>query len=353
MIAFRVDASEELGLGHLVRCITLSDVFPEDKVLFVCKENPIVKRILKTKMVEYLPANCHLESELDILDETLASHQIRLLISDLLVYPFGYFPKVKRDNRKLITFHEFQTSDEYSDIVINYNTFDGFETFQLSEPPHCLGPSYVILNPSFRELKHKRKRIGTVRNILITMGGSDPKGITIKALNALAPISGDVEVTIHVGPAFRFKDELSRLSEKLQKNYTIRENVKVIAELMSNADIALASGGNSMYELAYLGIPSIIICQNRHQNEFASTLHKKEAIVNMGLVDCVSGSDILNTVTQLAEDIERRKKMRSISERLVDGKGLSRLTNKINRLMGGWSELPDEGQFSSSQKPFV
>ena len=338
-IGIRVDGNKELGLGHIMRCLTLADELEKCDVLFFVRDNTDIRKLLKGRTVMYISPEYNYQRELNVITDEIKNKQIDALVVDFLVYPPGYLKGLKHMGLKLITFNELELTSDYSDIIINCNTFKGFSKYSaVNMDNKCFGPSYVILRNNIIKLE-PRSPSKKVKTILISMGGSDPNGITLKAIRALEKLSEDIQIIVHVGPAFKYRDTLLKLLDKSSLDSSMEENVPELAELMVKADIAIASAGNTMYELCYLGVPSIIIAQNSHQLEFASELERKGAVKGIGLNDVINEEIILAAVKELCNSYEVRNKMSKIAKEMMDGKGINRIKEKIYQLIGCRDEL--------------
>lgn len=333
-IAFRFDGSKELGLGHVMRCLALADALDGCDLLFWAREDEDIQKILEGRKVTYIKYHETIENELAFIANELKRNNIDALIVDLLQYPSNYLKELSETGVKLITLHELEVRDDFSDLVINYNSFRNFtQYYKKDEKRQCFGLRYAILREGIR--KFKAARISKiVRNILITMGGSDPMGITLKAANALKSLPGNIQVVIHVGPAFKHRTRLNEIRNQIAGRYVIEENVSELAELMIKADIAVAAAGNTMYELCYLGVPAMVIAQNGHQYEFATELDLNGAVISLGLASDVTEDFILRIVEELCSNYERRRYMTKVGREMIDGRGLDRIKLKICNLIG-------------------
>ena len=338
-IGFRVDGSKELGLGHIFRCVALADSLHGGDISFWVKDNPDVRGILKGKDTNYLLPDLTCKSETDFLIREIIKKKIDALITDLLVYPKGYLEKLKQTHVKLITFHELETDISASDILINSNTFKGFDNCKdLVTGDKCFGPSYVVIRDGIRKIKPVRPS-KQVKTILISMGGSDPHGITLRVVNNLISLSAKPKIIIHAGPAFKYHKELFAMLGKGSDGFTVRENVPELAELMVNADVAISCGGITMYELCYLGIPSIILSLNNRQHEFADELDKNGAVKSLGLSNNIGKNALRKIIERVCNSYEERAMMAENAKKLIDGKGVDRIKAKIWHLICNQNEL--------------
>ena len=184
-----------------------------------------------------------------------------------------------------MTFHEFQTEDGFSDLVINYNSFKNYFENKVIKMNHVLGQNIVFFQAVLVE-KEKIKVKKDIKKIFVSFGGSDPADFTnefIKFINEYSHSFKSIEnFIIHIGPSYIYRDKISKLIDKSDLKITLLENVIDIHELMVNCDLAFSSGGNTMYKICYLGIPAFVIPQNDHQGEFATELANKGIVTLIG-----------------------------------------------------------------------
>ena len=329
-IGFRVDGSSDLGLGHVMRCLALADSLNSWKSSFWIKENSTVRSLLEGRSVRYLSSDIDKAVEHDLLAQEMKFVSIDFFVVDFLRYPEGYLDAFKKKGFFLITFHEFERECPFSDMVINYNSFQDFESVK-EGGRECLGPKYVILREGIRRYQ-RREPANDMSKVLVSMGGSDPNGISFEVLSALAGLKENLRIVLHIGPAFKHRKRFNELAAF--PKVIIVDNVTELADLMIEADLAIAAGGNTMYELCYLGVPSLIIAQNDHQLEFAKGLAKVGAVKSLGLHSQVSKGEIVDAVRNFLGDYGLRKKMSKRGREIVDGKGCERIVKKIMNAVG-------------------
>ena len=192
-----------------------------------------------------------------------------------------------------------------------------------------MGQEYALLNRAFSRQKPLEVR-QTVQKILVTCGGTDMKGLSLKILPALKPFSKEIEIIFVQGIDFKFQTELGQLLKTI-KAVTVLKNVKNMCALMQSVDVAIAAGGMTMYELAALGIPAIIVGQYAHQAEFAAELAKQNVLINLGLGEKVTPRQIEGAVVDLLP-FKKRKAMSAAAQEAIDGQGAMRVANIIQEM---------------------
>jgi spore coat polysaccharide biosynthesis predicted glycosyltransferase SpsG len=188
------------------------------------------------------------------------------------------------------------------------------------------GPAYAILREQF----HGREmELGDEpRMVLLSFGGSDPQGLTLKAARALQGLDPAVEVVAVAGPAFSFRREFEALALS-RRIPLINEAAGHIADLMLEADVVVGSGGMSVYEIAALGTPGIVLSQNLREDQRMREFARYGTVEYLGLGTEVGEDAIASAVHSLLHDAERRKRMSRKGRALVDGLGASRTADVI------------------------
>jgi spore coat polysaccharide biosynthesis predicted glycosyltransferase SpsG len=185
------------------------------------------------------------------------------------------------------------------------------------------GPNFAILRRHFqgRERAFREKPA----KVLLTFGGADPQALTLKVAKALAPISREVEVISVAGPAFPHTLVFEALQRTLGLNLPLVKGVDVqIADLMLDADLVLCSGGMSVYEIAALGTPGVVLAQNAREDRRMREFARFGTIEYLGLGVDVDEATILGAVRRILTDTARRLQMSKKGRSLVDGFGAAR-----------------------------
>ena len=91
------------------------------------------------------------------------------------------------------------------------------------------------------------------------------------------------------------------------------------------ADVAISAAGGTCWELAFLGVPMILVTASRDQEENVSAISKTGAALSLGWHANLSEDDVLEAIRKVMKDREKRRAMSKSGQALVDGRGAARV----------------------------
>jgi UDP-2,4-diacetamido-2,4,6-trideoxy-beta-L-altropyranose hydrolase len=280
----------------------------------------------------------HITAEPGSVNDAVATSRIAHLnnIGWIVVdgYQFGgdYQKIIKDYGHFLLVLDDFGHADHYyADIVLNQNIYSDISLYPKHESftLFLLGTKYVLLRKEFLLwTEYKRIIPDVARKVLVTLGGSDPNNATGIIIEALKCINlNGLEVVIVVGG-------LNSHSALLQKmvtdypNFSIRTNVENMPELIVWADIAISAGGTTCWELAFLGLPTILYPIAENQLINSAFLNRAGIAWNIKN-NYHSENDLVIAISKCLKSYEGRTRMSEICQKTVDGKGTQRVINTI------------------------
>ena len=98
-----------------------------------------------------------------------------------------------------------------------------------------------------------------------------------------------------------------------------------MADILFEADLVLCSGGMTVFEIAALGRPGLVLCQNSRERERMEGFAKYGTILHLGLGTDVSPQTIRAKAEALLKDRAKRQQMSDAGAKLVDAQGASRV----------------------------
>jgi len=334
---FRVDASKNIGMGHIMRCIALSEeLIKRGHICYFLskiRDDFLINKIKKMKIeFFYLDNNLTLLDDLKKLINLSKKYYIDWIITDNYWVTSDYLKVIKEKGFNVITIDDLAYTYYYSDLVVNQNiNADKFIYKAESYTKFLLGTKFVILR---NELLKKEKKTfkNNVNKIMVTFGGTDNNNLTLKVLKILSKIKKDVEFSIICGPFNPYYKKIESYFKKSNQYFRVISQPKEMANLYLETDIAISAGGTTSYELAYFGIPNIIITIAENQNEIAKELDKQNISFFIGDKNNFKENELLNKVKKLTDNKNIRETMSKNGQRNVDGKGKIRIIDFLESL---------------------
>lgn len=356
IITFRSDSSIEIGVGHIMRCLTLADTFRDQgkKCQFICREHEgnIISHIEQQGFVVHrLPS--YLESlvtysslvhaawlgstqEQDAAEciHVLKSHKTDWLIVDHYALDKSWESHLRPYTQKIMVIDDLADRMHDCDILLDQNLGHSEGDYLSTTSEHCLlliGPEYALLRSEFvkwRGYSLIRREAGEIKNLLISLGGVDKDNYTSQVLHELrqAGLPTDIELTVVLGVSNPHINHVKQLAEYMPNPIQVLVGVHNMAEIMAGCDLAIGAAGATSWERCCLGLPSIILVLSDNQRSGAKALAQGNCAV------------VIERIEQLAPELIKllsdKFSVNSLSQKsaeLVDGLGKDKV---MFRLMG-------------------
>lgn len=338
-LIIRADANTRIGAGHLMRCLALAQAWQDHggKAVFITAcDSLALKRRLRNEGFDVVELQCAHPDPADLKTtmNVLAVHPGAWLVLDGYHFDSTYQRLVKEAGHKLLVIDDMAHLDRYyADIVLNQNIHA--HKLNYSCEPYTrllLGTKYVLLRREFWPWRDYKREVPEVaKKVLVTMGGSDPDNVTLKVIRALAQIDiPDLEAVVVVGPSNPHRETLRWAIESSSLPINLVENVENMPELMAWADIAISAGGTTVWELAFLGVPMLIVMLVENQGGVTEGLSALSIAEKLGCSDEITVEKIAWVMQDLAQSRERRAFMSEKGRQIVDGYGVARIIAFLN-----------------------
>lgn len=307
-VIIRVDGYDQIGLGHIYRTLTLANnIMDHDVVFLMDSQHKLGIDIVRNQNFKVISFEM---DPLPIINEFKPD----VIINDILDTTKEYILSLKKLDVKIFNFEDLGNGAEFADGVFNalYPGSVPAENFFTGEKYYCARNEFLTIEQ--KDVNEK------VNNVLITFGGTDPNNLSLKTLNVISQSNYDFKITIILGPGYKNEEFLYKKLNEINKDVEVFRSVNNIADFMLNADIIFSSAGRTMYEIAMVGTPAIIIAQNYRELTHLFG-HNYNGFVNLGIHAENDEDKILNTFERLISDFELRKRMnkRMLSHDLTGG----------------------------------
>jgi len=331
-VIVRCDGSAKIGLGHVRRCLSVARALRDREgfgVRFAMNDDPLATEPVRAEgfPIDLMPsggkeidwllslAETHkpVATLLDVRTDLTAASVLRLRGADMIVAVID-----DASPRRLAADTSF-----YPPVpqVFAMN-WEGAE----AEPN--VGWEWVVLGhtamPPFARHEGRPR-------VIVSMGGSDPQGLTRTAVRALALLKGDFDATVVIGPGAdpKMETELAQIAPR----FSFVRSPNDLPRLMSEADLGLVSFGVTAYELAALGVPSIYLCLTQDHAQSASAFERAGMGLSLGVAAQVNPTQVAQTVGDLLTDPDRRRAIGAAGRMNVDGRGAFRVAERLQRLV--------------------
>ena len=317
-VLFRCDATADIGFGHLSRCIALAEALRLSgaQCVFAGQFDSAAADQVRVAGFECeclsVPLNPHgAAMEFSAYPQP---HDADVIVIDSYRADDGYIAAMGMHGAQVVVIDDFKALCSYPcDVILNF-TCEAPSLSYPKGPKLLLGPHYL---PARRRLVEQRAssverdRSGPVRNLLIAVGGSDPKGIAARLLRSLDGHADDMTVrAIAQNP-----EDLEPLLSSFAGDSEILPRQKDLSDQLLWADAAITGGGLIKYESAYMAVPVAAIAQNAGQDGETQVFAKAGLVFDLGLADTVEDAQLAQALGTFLSDAPLRKAM---AERMRD-----------------------------------
>lgn len=331
MIAFLPNCGITVGLGHLMRCLSLADRLRdmgEECRFFLSDKTACELASQRGFAVEWLERK---ESGTAGLHGTLKNSGARLFVVDSYSVTSEYLGML-RDYAPVVYLDDVKAFSYPCDVLVNYNIYgtDWEQSYKANQQEFgtklMLGPQYVPLREEFENLP-VRKAAGRVQKVFISTGGSDLQNVMHRLLTMIGSVKEWQSIEFHavIGALNPYKTELEQAAREMQ-NIKLHIQERKIAQLMCQCDVAVSAAGSTLYELCACGVPTVTYVLADNQLPGACAFEARALMKMAG--DCRVHKIEERIFVCLQELVESASLRSDISRRMqetVDGKGAQRL----------------------------
>jgi UDP-2,4-diacetamido-2,4,6-trideoxy-beta-L-altropyranose hydrolase len=256
--------------------------------------------------------------------------QVRATGADWVVvdgYHFGsgYQRALQESGARVLVVDDYAHLDRYhADVLLNQNL--GAPDYRGRAPGARLliGPRFALLRREFRDVP-ARTTPEVARRVLVTLGGSDPDGVSAQVVGALARVGQPLKVQVVAGAGNPHLAVLERAAAAGPHPVDLVVDARDMPRRMAWADLAVTAAGSTSWELARVGTPQIAIVLADNQRPIARGLTDAGLAVSLGWHADVTDEGIADAVAALVGDAGRRDELSRRGRELVDGRGALRV----------------------------
>ena len=338
-VFFRVDGSDQIGTGHVMRCLALADYLSQKQMTcqFICRDHklnliPLLEQ--KGYVVHRLPYTqknqaiqnsqvSHAQwlgsTQLEDAEQTLAvlnAFMVDWIIVDHYAIDHVWENKVASCTAKIMVIDDLADRKHKCNLLLDQTFGRDVKDYETLCPNDCgflIGSRYALLRSEFSEFRASSieyRRTYQKKSILITMGGLDSDNRTLSVLKVISMMCAklSLKVTVVLGAGSQWFELIDCYARRQNFPVTVKQGVNNMAELMSGSDICIGAAGSTSWERCCVGLPSITIVIADNQEKIAECLEEFGAtiVANLGdlelklkkLLD--EGSEVMEKISQQA-----------------------------------------------------
>ncbi len=319
------EGSSKIGFGHITRMLSIYQAFEKKgiKPQFIVNGDESIKNLLKDtnrQIYDWIKEKDKLLNQIKgadiaIIDSYLADLKLYQEISDIVKKPVYY-----DDNKRL---------NYPCGIVINGNIHAFYLDYPKKECIHyLLGTKYLPLRKEFWSMPEKTIN-ENVKSVMITFGGDDIRNMTPRILDFLTKNFPDIQKNVVIGGGFKNVSHIEKQADK-KTNLIFSPDANQMKNIMLNSDIAISAAGQTLYELARTGTPTVAVVVADNQIGNATGLKKAKFLDDFAYwYELALEGKLLNLLQKL-QTKEKRDEKSKIGRKLVDGKGAIRIAEVLS-----------------------
>ena len=376
---FRVDASLQIGTGHVVRCLTLAECLKDSgvDVSFICRklqgnliQNITEKgfQVFELEVLDNQNSNDKLlhsawlgsTQQIDIQHSKLILEELKpdCLIVDHYALDYEWESAIRQFCKTVLVIDDLANRKHDCDYLLDQTFGREIKHYADLVPQACevfVGAYYSLLRPEFADWRvHSLERRQNLqfKTLLINMGGVDAENRTGDILDQLmhCNLPNNLEITVVLGLHCPNLDSVKAKAKCLACEVIVKVNVDNMAEIMANSDVAIGAAGTTSWERCCLGLPTIQFVAAKNQKFLAENLAKENAAVTL---------EKYEKLRSVLDDSAGW--MRSVSlaaAKITDGGGAVKIAEKIVSIgikVKGYGEIDviDYANLNSSDRNYV
>jgi spore coat polysaccharide biosynthesis predicted glycosyltransferase SpsG len=248
-----VIGAPDVGMGHIYRCLTIAHEITDHEVIFF---TDVANEVAVRQLTKY-EYDTHISSKDDIVRKII-DMKPDLVINDILNTRIDDIQPLRDRKIPVINFEDLGDGARSADITIN----ELYETAQLEGSNLLWGSEYFFLRDEFANAT-PNSFATEVKGLLITFGGTDQHDLSRKILRAIRDTcrSLNVKIFLVTGPGYERFEELEKEVDGDDEIH-VTHATGVISEIMEYVQIAVTSNGRTVYELAHMNVPAVVISQH-------------------------------------------------------------------------------------------
>ena len=318
-IAFRISTLKKYGNGHINRCLAIRSYLNAEVSWFIDNPKLDIKSIFPITDKVFIEENEN--SCFKLIDEVKNNN-----IKTVLIDSYNINNDIKNQLSKILSIIIIDDKDCQLNVAM---IICPQPIKHLNNNIKLYGPSFAPISSAFKKKPKETIKNLKVNKILISMGYVDTHGVTLNIITSIInTFDNTKKVTIVLG---KYAPHIQVIKEKIKpySNYQLIIEPKNMNEIYHNNNIALGAPGLSHLERLFVGLPTILIPQNKSHSNLINQWE------NLGC--CIKAENTVFSIEKALKKLMLSKSLRHTiinkGQNLVDGLGTKRIAKEIIQLL--------------------
>jgi UDP-2,4-diacetamido-2,4,6-trideoxy-beta-L-altropyranose hydrolase len=344
LLVLRADGGSTIGVGHAMRMIALGEAWIEHggRATWLFTEAPgsVIERAATAGIgAERLDVPAGSPADAISIVDRREGDRTGVVVVDGPAFDVAYLEALTAVADRLMVVDDMAMLGRYpSALVLNQNAHADRASYPPDAGPrYLLGLRYAMLRHEFRRDAAPHRPVPErARRVLVTFGGADVAGLTMRTIHAIERLDPslmrDVEVDVVIGAANPDATSIERSAAVSPIAISVVRAVDDMSTRMARADLAIVSGGSTVWELARVGCPALVVETAPAEAFLVRGLEKVGLFDRLGLAAKLTDGTLVAAIARRLEDVEWRAAMARLGPELVDGHGADRVVAELKNL---------------------
>lgn len=355
-VAFRCDASAQIGTGHVVRCLTLAAALQARgaHVCFICRHLPsgLADRLRAAKVQVHRlgpegepgfapaagdPPHAHWlglpwARDAEQTSAALAGKRTDWLMVDHYALDARWERALAPVVGQILVIDDLADRPHDCAALLDQNLHHNIDhRYDGLLPPgalRLLGPRYALLRPEFAAARAQRLASPPdPRRVFVFFGGADASDMTSRALDALESVE-NIVLDVVIGSMHPRRAAIEARCAA-RPGWSCAVDVSDMAERMARAAIGLGAGGTTTWERCAVGLPSLVVSVAENQVRISAACAAAGVQLDLGWGPSLSAERLREALSALLDDAARQTSIAGAARGCCDGEGAAAVVARM------------------------
>jgi len=306
-VAFFTESGASRGMGHLIRSYTICEKF----------------KSLNIKTTFFLDSDINYDDKFTDInyfqwDSFQLMQEYDIIFIDSYEADIKIYESIVKKCKVAVYIDDFSRLEYPKGVILNFAP-DAREVFfkeEMEKYTYLLGLKYIPIRNDFLKIKKIKKE-----QIFIMLGGNDVANLS----EELVKILNNIQIKKIVVSNNKLVSEKLRKYNNVEVLYQPSDSLLI--QTMANSKMAISTASMTVYELAYLKIPTIIIAVAKNQEIGVAQFLKYNLVYDFVSIKNTNWHN--NLINKIRYVLSQNKNIAN----QIDGNGIKNIANKVMELV--------------------